>query len=115
MSTLLLTISANKLVAFDLRPAQLFLYDDRIIFHSNVGIIGGEEAIVNYDQVAQVNQYKGLLFSKLEIINKGADDPIVISNIVNAKADKAKELIENQSRQISSQTDNNSSVVTTEN
>jgi hypothetical protein len=98
MSELLLKVTASKLIAEDLRPAELLIYDDQIVFHSNVGLVGGEESIINYDQIAEVNQFKGFLTSRLEIINKGGADDISIEKVPNDLATQAKELIEERAR-----------------
>ncbi len=87
-------LTSSKLLAADLRPSELDIFDDKIVFRSNIGVIGGEEAIVNYDQVAEVTQRKGLLQSSLDIDNEGGADDITIEHVPNDQASQAKELIE---------------------
>jgi len=98
MSELLLKVQSNKLLAEDLRPSILYIYDDKIVFEGNEGVIGGQECIINYDQIAEVNQQKGILASTLEIVNKGGADDISIAHITNSDAEKAKDLIQDQAR-----------------
>lgn len=99
MSKLLMTLTSNKVLAHDLRPSIMEIYDDKVVYKDRAGIIGGEEAVINYDQIAEVNQYQGLVDSKLEIINEGGADDIIIEHVLNDPATQAKQLIQAKSRE----------------
>ena len=94
MSELLMKLQSNKLLAADLRPSVLYIYDDKLAYYSNVGAIGGQETYLNYDQVAQVNLHRGFIEGTLEIVNSGGRNSIRIEHVTNDEAEKAKALIE---------------------
>jgi hypothetical protein len=97
MNNLLMKLQSNMVLAADIRPSVLYIYDDKLSYFSNAGVIGGQEVYLNYDQVAQVNQHRGLIESSLEIINSGGRENIRIDHITNDAAEKAKALIEERS------------------
>lgn len=87
-------VQSNMVLAADIRPSVLYIYDDKLAYYSNIGAIGGQETYVNYDQIAQVNQHRGFIESNLEIINTGGRHSIMIEHLTNKDAQKAKEIIE---------------------
>lgn len=87
-------LQSNMLLAADIRPSILFIYDDKLVFHGNVGVLGGQEVILNYDQVAQVNQHRGVIEGNLEIVNSGGRNTFAIDHVTNDDADKAKMIID---------------------
>src|ERR1700730_13319472 len=94
MSELLMKLQSNMILAADIRPSVLYLYDDKLCYFGNVGVLGGQEMSLNYDQVAQVNQHRGLIEGSLEIINSGGRNTILISHVTNSEAERAKTIIE---------------------
>jgi Short C-terminal domain/Bacterial PH domain len=94
MSELIIKVQSNMVLAADLRPSVLYIYDDRIAYFSNIGVTGGQETYINYDQIAQVNQLRGFIESSLEIINTGGQQSVTIEHLTNNEAQRAKETIE---------------------
>lgn len=96
MSNLLLKISSNKLLAFDLRPAILLIYDDHVEYKGNQGVIGGEEVSLSYNQIAEVDVKRGFIQSSLTVVNTGGQDDIKMGHLLVADAESGKKAIEQQ-------------------
>jgi Short C-terminal domain len=96
MSNLLLKATANKLLAFDLRPAVIMIYDDHVEFQGKQGIIGGEEVTLAYNQIAEVNVERGFIQGSVTVVNNGGQDDVKMDHVLVSTAEQIKKTIEQQ-------------------
>lgn len=92
MANLLLKINGYWTLNHTIFPPYLYLYDEILVYRKR-HILSCDEITISYNHIAQVILKRGIMFSKLDIINTSGDD-IVIKYIFNNKAIQAKKIID---------------------
>lgn len=104
MSNLLLKVKGNRMLNMRLFAPILLVYDDLVVFRTR-GIIKINELTLSYNQIAQVNLNRGLIFGTLEIINSGGVGTIEIKHVPKWDAKKAKAIIDQKIYKVHSRED----------
>lgn len=92
MSTLLLHLVGSMTFNRTIFPPHLYIYNDLLIYKKR-SLFKKKETTISYNQLAQVNLVRGILFAQIDVITTGTDD-IVVRYVSKDKATKAKHLID---------------------
>lgn len=93
MAHLLLSISSIRLLARELLPTTLYIYDENMVYIKR-WILRRNECTISYNHVSQVYLRKGYIAASLEIINTGGVENIEIKWLKINEALKAKKIID---------------------
>jgi hypothetical protein len=86
--------SASRLFGGSLLfPATLELTPSGVRF-AKPALIGGREEVIQYEHIASVRLFKGLLHTRMEIETSGGSAPIVIPGLRNSDAKAIRDAIE---------------------
>src|SRR5258708_6772365 len=92
MPHLLVKLVANPTMNRTIFPANLFVYDDALIYRKR-SLIKIRETTLAYSHIVQVNLIKGIFFARLEIVNNGVEN-IILKYVSKSLATKAKHVID---------------------
>ena len=88
------SFSASRLFGGSLLfPATLELTPSGVRF-AKPALIGGREEVIQYEHIASVRLFKGLLHTRMEIETSGGSAPIVIAGLRNSDAKEIRDAIE---------------------
>jgi hypothetical protein len=92
MATLLLKLQGIRSLNRTIFPPRLYVYDDLLVYKKRSWFVVREITIA-YNQIAQVNIKRGLIFADIDMTTSGTDD-IKIRWILKGPAKKAKKIID---------------------
>lgn len=88
--------SASRLFGGSLLfPPTLELTPSGVRF-AKPSLIGGREELIQYEHIASVRLFKGLLHTRMEIETSGGSAPIVIAGLSNSDAKEIRDAIEQE-------------------